>query len=199
LSFKNAITATLLIACACGTAWAATLAVEEKTVPVGTPSVTLDLSIVSGESEIAGVQSDLVYPNDLDFVAVTTGPAAMDAGKTVSANEVEPGMLRVLAAGVNLDTIGSGVLATVEFALPASAQDVRYPVEIEGLLMSDPFGSRIAATDEDGAVIVGIDPPPDGTSSGCAGRTGPLEVATDTAVMASLIVGLALSRRRQRA
>src|SRR5271165_3222997 len=80
-------------------------------------SIALSLSLsVSGSSAPAGLQWTLSYPpGDFSSFGIAAGPALTTAAKTLTCVP-GTGAVTCLAAGVNSNTIGSGVVATVTAA-----------------------------------------------------------------------------------
>src|SRR3954468_11740379 len=100
---------------------AQTLALSSATVPGGgTGVVNLAIASPSG-AEPAGVQWTLVYPaGDVAALAVTAGPAATAAGKSVDCAG-SSGVYTCIAWGINSNVVANGVLVTVSVTLAGNS------------------------------------------------------------------------------
>lgn len=115
--------------------------------------MTLDCD--TGE-EVAALQCELVFDSRvLTFVNVTAGPAATAAGKTVFSNQVRPGRIRCIVAGLNRAAIPDGEVLSVEFSIAEGTPDDAYYVDIEKAILSDPDGQEVHANVYYGAVLTG--------------------------------------------
>jgi hypothetical protein len=116
----------------------------------GTPgaSVTMNLVLTTAAGKPpAGLQWSLTYPAlPVTFLQVSAGPVAAAAGKTLSCG-TPGGIYTCLVAGLNLNTIASGVVAMVAVGLTAQATgDV--PIGISSALAAtlDGSGMPVSAT-----------------------------------------------------
>jgi uncharacterized protein (TIGR03437 family) len=93
-------------------------------------SVTLDLTLDSGQATLAGVQWTIHYwPVDISSIQVSAGPAALTAGKPVICGN-GTGNYTCLVAGINGGTISGGVLAQVTVHVASSAVDSASAIRI---------------------------------------------------------------------
>ena len=79
-------------------------------------SVTIPVAFSSGSTGVSTLQFDLTYSSSLSCVTpssdITTGSAATAAGKSATGSAITGGV-RVIIYGMNVNTIGSGVVANV--------------------------------------------------------------------------------------
>jgi hypothetical protein len=176
----------------------ATVRVPSVSIDNGVSEVVLAVALESPASEaVASAQFELRYANALSVQEVTPGQAALDAGKSVVANEVAPGRQRVIVAGLNQTRIEDGALANVLFTVAAGTTDLMIGVELAGVVLSDPAGRAVPATLVDGVLTVGD---PDGEmvspgACGCGPRRG--DVASgDALIVLGMILLLSASRVR---
>ncbi|HUW61233.1 MAG TPA: cohesin domain-containing protein [Candidatus Bathyarchaeia archaeon] len=129
-------------------AGAATVALEDKDVEVGIPTaVSLGMSLINGPGDtVAGAQVDVVFDSDvMTLVGITAGAAATSAGKSVSYSELEPGVIRLMVMGMNINTIGDGDLARLSFVLGCRMPSGDYTIDLDGLVLSNPVGMAVAS------------------------------------------------------
>jgi len=120
---------------------------------------------------VAGVQFDLLFSEAVAALTnVRPGPAAVDAGKSVAFNRLAAGRCRVIVAGLNQNVIADGVLAVLVFNVAAAAPNGPQPLNLDGLVMSDPNGLNVPATGNPGTleVIGGVTDGDTCNACGCA-------------------------------
>ncbi len=140
----------------CVNGFCATLSLENVTAfpGLGLANMPVLLSL-EPEDQAASVQWDLVFDSSvLNLYAIRVGPAATDAGKTVSYSTVYPGTVRVLVAGINTDLIQEGVLATLVFTVSSIAPSGDQEVSFENVIFAHPYGLDIASEAIPGALTV---------------------------------------------
>lgn len=131
-------------------------------------NVTLTIASASGES-VSGVQFDIELAEDVAIVtAMDAGAAAVAAVKSVSFSKVGTGRYRAIVAGLNQNVIQDGELVLMRLDVGAAPPDGAQPLEITGLVMSDPNGKAVSATAESGTVNVIGGVPSDDDGCGCA-------------------------------
>ena len=138
-------------------------AAQAGKITLGTPVVTadggLDVSVnVTPDSgqDVAALQFDLHYDSSrYGFTDAASGGAAAGAGKDTVVSDIEPGMVRVVVAGINQDTLGSGTVATLHFertdktSAPPSFSD---NATLNEVVASGPSGEDVEGLDVSGAV-----------------------------------------------
>jgi hypothetical protein len=107
-----------------------TLALGSGTVQPG-GSVTVPLTL-SGGMQPAAVQWTLLYPSSILSVTTADGPAAVAAGKN-STCASSSGQTICIVAGLNLNTLSDGVIASVTFQVASSAAG-SIPVQMTGVV-----------------------------------------------------------------
>ena len=118
--------------------------------PVATADGGLDVAVnVSPDSSqnVAALQFDLHYDSSqYGFADVISGGAATGAGKDAAVSETDPGTVRVVVAGINQDTLGSGTVATLHFEQmdkTASAPAFSDNTTLDEVVASGPSGESI--------------------------------------------------------
>ena len=122
-------------------------------------NVTLDVSMTLGSGTApASVQWDLTYSTaDLSLVTGTydgTGAAASGAGKAADCNVISAGDVRCIISGINVSSIGNGVLATLTFQIAAGTLDSSTPVSLTGGLASDGSANPLSVSDSGATVTI---------------------------------------------
>jgi len=136
-------------------AGAATLALQDKDIAVGIPTaVNLPLTLVNDPGDtVAAAQVDIVFdPDVMVLTGVTAGPAANAAAKDVAVAELEPGRVRVVVAGMNMNTMADGVLANVSFILGCGTPGGDYALPLEELMLCNAYGLPVPAV-ADGCLL----------------------------------------------
>lgn len=118
-------------------------------------TVTLDLSLAdSGSDSPAALQWTLNYSTtDFSSAAISAGPAATAAQKTLSCNPSSGSMICLLY-GDNATAIANGVVATVELTLASSTTDPSSTLQLANGVASDPAGSAPSVADTGGTVTI---------------------------------------------
>lgn len=115
-----AVACGLTIACAPVVAQVSSLNLSSATSGPGS-GISLALSLATGSTSPAGVQWTFTYsPSQISGVSATAGPAITAAGKTLSCAGA-PGSFTCVAAGLNTNSIGSGVVASVQVTMAPTA------------------------------------------------------------------------------
>ncbi len=147
-------TALILTAAVLGTAHAATLRLDTV---AGAPDVVMPvyLSSVAGQA-VAAIQFEVVF-SAFRFVsaAVTAGPAAIAAGKDVSASTPAPGRVRCIVAGLNRDAIPDGVVVNVTLSFAGGAPAGSYLIRLENVVLAGPDAESLPATVFNGVALAG--------------------------------------------
>lgn len=79
-------------------------------------NITVPITLSKRGASICGLTTDLTFDSTkLDYVQVQIGPSASEAGKSISATVVSPGLLRIAIIGINVTPMGDGVVAEVRF------------------------------------------------------------------------------------
>ncbi len=118
-------------------------------------AVPLHLSNDGAAASVGGVQADVSYAAAvLTLTTVKSGTASQDAGKSVSFNIVSDGVVRVIIAGLNQETIQDGALASLVFKVASDARADSYPVAMTVAQMVSPNGVQITGSTVPGSVTV---------------------------------------------
>ncbi len=137
-------------------AWTATLAIGNETVSGPNIAVTVPifLSPHTGE-QVSAIQFDLLFDETaMSFTTATAGESALAAGKYLSFNILEAGVVRVVIAGLNLDAISEGIIAYLEFTTLTGVSPGIYNLLAEGVRISNPFGLSVSVTTLPGSITV---------------------------------------------
>lgn len=116
-SFELIIVVTLFLVFCAGLSHAATITVGTDSASPGAQNVILPVNLVSGTGEdVSGLNMDIGYDTSkVTFKGVTTGQAALDAGKTVSSSSPQSGTIRIIVFGLNQTRIADGIIANISF------------------------------------------------------------------------------------
>lgn len=143
-----------------------------------TVSLPIDLSS-SGGALPAGLQWSFVYPSDITSVTVVAGPAAINAGKSItcSANTC-------LLLGFNNTAIADGTVATATFQIASSPSTTSIPVQISGVVASSAAGDSIPASG--GSGTISLPPAPLGVSVSLSPLSATLTASQSTQFAATV-------------
>ena len=98
----------------------------------------------SKDSRVVALQAELRYdPARLHLHSTSAGPVTEAAGKQLSTNAREPGVLKLILFGLNKRPLQSGVIASLIFDVDADARPDAIDVQI----------TRVSATDMDARPI----------------------------------------------
>jgi hypothetical protein len=144
-------------------------------------SVSVSISSDSGV-DVAGLNFDLAYSSSaLEVANVTIGSAASGADKLISWSSPSSGRIRVIVFGLNQDSIPNGTVARVSLNVKSSASPGSTSLDILNQAATDPEGSSVPLSANDGSFTV-LAPPatavPTNTSVPTATNTSP-PTATD--------------------
>jgi hypothetical protein len=140
LGMVLAATFAMRAACAAGIALGAPVVASD-----GGLDVPVTLTPASQQS-IAALQFDLHYnAGQFAYTQAAAGAAATTAGKETAASEQEPGVVRIVVAGINSDTLASGTVATLHFQ-PADKTDSAATflgnASLDEVVLSGPLGEN---------------------------------------------------------
>ena len=137
-------------------------------------TVTVPIGFTAGTTAVSTLQFNLTFSSSLVYGSTATGAAATAVSKTASANAISGGIC-VLVFGLNNNAIGSGVIANIQFTIPASDPAGTVPIAISGIVASDPNASAVAVAGTSGNVQVlgspDTTPPTIGITSPTSGLT----------------------------
>ena len=135
---------------------AATLGVDHVTAAPGDTGVDLPIAVASAPGdEVAGIQFDLVFDaGTLALPDITLGEAAESAEKFLVSHEIEPGTVRVIIAGLNQLLIPDGTVVHAWFDIGLAALEGTYPVALDAVLLSGPYGGFIDTDTAAGSIEV---------------------------------------------
>lgn len=104
-------------------------------------SISVPISYIPGPTAIAILQADILDVPSATVMSVVAGPAADNAGKTVAFNKI-PTAERFIVFGLNLNKIGQGVVATVNYDASAVAAGT-HQIVLTNFVASDADGNSI--------------------------------------------------------
>src|SRR3954452_17459706 len=110
-------------------------------------SVSLPLSLTSNSAQTAAIEWTMAYSTaDFSNVSVSSGSAAVSAGKTVQCNPVTAGQYKCVIAGSNATVISNGSLATATFTLAAGTMATSTSIQLLGAAGASPTGGGIVGS-----------------------------------------------------
>jgi hypothetical protein len=146
-----------LLTMLCATiSWAGTVTLGNADAASGDTALEVPLHFIaeSGE-EVAGIQVDIFFDGAaLEITAAYDGASAIAADKDVRLNLLDDNTVRIIVAGFNQNVLSDGEVASIEFSISTDAAPGTYPVVLEELLLSDPFGQNISSTAVNGSITV---------------------------------------------
>lgn len=111
----------------------------------------------TGGAQPTGLQVDvgfntavLSYNNQ-----VSAGAAAQAASKSVSANVISGGTLRIIVAGFNQNAIANGIVALAEFRIASGAAVSTTPLVASAVRVTNAQAQTIASTTGNGLILIG--------------------------------------------
>jgi len=166
--------------------------VSEDQLADGFREMTIHIRLQPGSGEaIAALQFDLVQAGTLESLIVEIGLAAKEASKTITFNEIEPGRVRVIIAGLNRNTIGEGTVATLRYRVRETS--VSKGVEtLDRVILSDPFGTAVSVSIGMSNPVGTIPPEASNNSSSMP----PIFAWAMTGAIATLLVGISITLMR---
>jgi MYXO-CTERM domain-containing protein len=167
----NTITvSSFLLTMLCGAiSWAGTVSLGAANAVQGDTAVEVPLHFTAepGE-EVAGIQVDILFDGAaLEISAAYEGASATAADKDVRLSLLDEDTARIIIAGFNQNLLSDGEVAVMEFSIANDAAPGAYPVVLEALLLSDPFGQDISSTAINGSITVTPGPGGDDPLIGC--------------------------------
>lgn len=112
----------------------------------GGVAVSVAISPSSQSEHVGAIQFDLRYDaGEFALAEVAAGDAAVQAGKDTLFSEPEPGVVRVLVAGLNMDTFAEGTVATVYFdprMTDAGPAEFSQDAALQQVVVSDEYGQN---------------------------------------------------------
>lgn len=106
----------------------------------------------TGTLGVSSLQYDIGLSPVLSSPTVTTGAAALAAGKNATCTLV-PGGARILIFGLNQTLIGAGQVATVNIKTSPTIAGT-FPLPISGIVASDAAGGPVVVTGTNGSLAV---------------------------------------------
>ena len=156
-------------------AFAATLATGTADVGPGDAGVQVPLTLTLETGDhVSGLQFDLLCEERVALLtAMQAGPVATAAGKSVSFNRIQAGRYRAIVAGLNQNLMASGVTVIASFDVASRPPNGEQPLQLEGLVMSDPSGHAVPSTAIAGVLhVTGGVPDDEEPPCGCASAAG---------------------------
>lgn len=143
----------------CLFAWSAhgaVLQVQDVTASPGlSVQVPVQLSSAAGQS-VAGLQFDVLYDTAAVIInSVGAGPAAVNAGKTLSSATPATGRLRVLISGLNENVIANGTVAVLSIVVRPGATGAQTGLALASVVLSSPAGTAVPVTPISGTITIG--------------------------------------------
>ena len=114
----------------------------------------IDVTFVSADQAITGVQFDIRYQPQAFSLTASAGSASGSAGKTLYASNPQPEVLRVLVVGLNQTPISSGVIATLSIQANAGTPIGVYSLAVENTAATDAGAQAVDLPASDGSVTV---------------------------------------------
>jgi hypothetical protein len=147
----------VFVLCGSACAAAATVAADAVTADPGDSNVMVSVVLHPNPGDkVCSVQFDVVFDsNALSSSSITIGAAASRAAKDIISYTLTAGRIRVLIAGMNQNTISEGALANLFLDVLYTAALGSYIVGLQGVLLSDPYGSEIASAVISGSISIG--------------------------------------------
>lgn len=136
-----------------GSAWAQTISVGSDSDLPGA-AVTVPVSFSPGGVGVSSLEFTLSGFSGLTYTSATIGGAAAAANKDILANMIAPGQLKVILFALNTTPIGSGVVANINFTIPAGAPPGVIAIKVGGIVASAPDASAVAVAGVNGSVLV---------------------------------------------
>ena len=135
---------------------AATLTLGNSSGALGTEDVIVPVNIASGAGEnVAGINLDINYSaTQLSFNGVSAGQAAIDADKSVSSSTPAEGVIRIVVFGVNQNSMNDGVMANVNFDIPAGASVGEVVLSVSNAVATDPDANEVTLSTVNGSVMI---------------------------------------------
>lgn len=148
----------------------------------GTPgsSVIAPIALAVEEARISAIQFDLEYDDSSLTVGLVTGDSPRAAGKQVYSANTGAGTKRFLVAGLNSQSMTSGVLVNLFLSVSTTAQQGTYPLKLSGVICVDADGLPLSVSAADGQITVQgsaagrVPLQPDGVLNGASLLPGPL-------------------------
>ena len=143
--------------CTTGPANAGTITVQQyRDVGGGRIVVPISNTLESGDAP-STLQFDLHYPpQQIKPVDVVAGIAVEAAGKGVSYNVVQPGVIRVIAAGLNRSPITDGLIAELTFEPTETAAGGEVALTLRNTVMADADANLIVSHGVDGSIEIDV-------------------------------------------
>lgn len=105
----------------------------------------------------SSMQFDIHYdPQQVQPVEVAAGGAVLSAGKGVSYNVVQPGVVRVITAGLNQTFIDSGIIAEMTFEPVETAASGNVSLTLRNTVMADGNANLIVSHGVDGSIELDV-------------------------------------------
>ena len=164
--------------------WAAGLSLPVQITGPGS-SLVVPIAFAPDGDLVGGLQFDLQYDSAAVNVVATAGDAARNSGKSIYYKDLSPGVRRFLVIGFNQNPIPAGNLFMLFLNVNASALNGTYPLAFLNVVSTGTYGSAVAVTTADGALIVqgttGSRIQPSGVLNGASlapGSVAPGEIVT---------------------
>jgi hypothetical protein len=111
------------------------------------------IAFTSQGSEVAGLQCDLVYDEDIFIVAITPGDAGPSAGKGVQVSLLPDGTIRVITAGFNQTVMPDGTFVNLRVLVSPSAQPGPHTLRCDNAVATTPSGEQIEIDVRQGRIV----------------------------------------------
>ncbi len=108
------------------------------------------------EEKAAGIQFDVLFdPNVFSFAEALPGEMARNAEKNVMAVTVQPGRVRVIVAGFNMNLFGSGIVALLRWHSATGQEAAPGSIRLAEVRISDQFGQPMQTPATEGDALPG--------------------------------------------
>jgi uncharacterized protein (TIGR03437 family) len=133
--------------------WAAQLSLPVQVTGPGS-SLVATVAFAPGADTVGGLQFDLQYDSSAMNVVATAGDAARNSGKSIYYKDLSPNVRRFLVIGFNQNPIAAGSLLNLLLNVNPSAANGTYTLAFLNVASTDTYGSTVATTSADGALVV---------------------------------------------
>jgi len=116
---------------------------------VGSPgsTVNLNISVNTTGTQPASLQWAINYStSQISSIAVTNGPVATNAGKTVSCNQLTPGSINCIVFGLNQSSMANGMVAVAAVTIAPGTTSTSSVIAMANAVASTGTGLPLTAT-----------------------------------------------------
>jgi hypothetical protein len=118
-------------------------------------SVEIALTLKAEGVQTAGVNFDILYDSSALEITAKEGPTARAAGKSLYSNQLSPGKVRYLVAGISQKTLENGVVVLLSARVKPNASG-SYTLRLTNLACVDKSAKSVPIKGVDGTVTARI-------------------------------------------